>query len=225
MPVAGAPTSPGAALTVPPSPAPTVPAAPGWLLTATGWTPAPAGAPPTGAARLWLLPGVPAGHGCPAGWARTLSPEEWARSRRQARLDDQQFSLICAGFRRAVLGQVHSQLPVEDVLTHVISPTLADIGARWERGEITVAHEHQASAFLRARLSHLMDVAGVQEGFGPLVVAACAPGEEHELGLMMLTLALRRRGVRVAYLGANVPLGDLAVFTRQQGAQIGRAHV
>ncbi|WP_229783581.1 MerR family transcriptional regulator [Deinococcus sedimenti] len=118
-----------------------------------------------------------------------------------------------------LLGQVHAQLPVEDVLTQVISPTLADIGARWERGEITVAHEHQASAFLRARLSHLMDVAGVQEGFGPLVVAACAPGEEHELGLMMLTLALRRRGVRVAYLGANVPLGDLAVFTRQQGAR------
>lgn len=113
MPVAGAPTSPGAALTVPPSPAPTVPAAPGWLLTATGWTPAPAGAPPTGAARLWLLPGVPAGHGCPAGWARTLSPEEWARSRRQARPDDQQFSLICAGFRRAVLGQVLGLPPGE----------------------------------------------------------------------------------------------------------------
>ncbi|AKH16126.1 MerR family transcriptional regulator [Deinococcus soli (ex Cha et al. 2016)] len=138
---------------------------------------------------------------------------EWSRQLTQALIGS---DMDQAG---AVLGQVHAQLPVEDVLTHVISPTLADIGARWERGEITVAHEHQASAFLRARLSHLMDVAGVQEGFGPLVVAACAPGEEHELGLMMLTLALRRRGVRVAYLGANVPLGDLAVFTRQQGAR------
>ncbi|GGR74739.1 MerR family transcriptional regulator [Deinococcus seoulensis] len=119
----------------------------------------------------------------------------------------------------AVLAEVHSQLPVEDVMTAVISPTMVEIGARWERGEITVAHEHQATAYLRARIAALMDVAGVQAGFGPLVVAACAPEEQHELGLMMLTLALRRRGVRVAYLGANVPLGDLAVYARQREAR------
>lgn len=116
----------------------------------------------------------------------------------------------------AVLSEAHAQIPVEVVMTDVISPTMIEIGARWERGEITVAHEHQATAFLRSRISGLMDVAGVQAGFGPLVVAACAPQEQHELGLMMLTLALRRRGVRVAYLGANVPLGDLAVYARQR---------
>lgn len=119
----------------------------------------------------------------------------------------------------AVLSEAHAQIPVEVVMTDVISPTMIEIGARWERGEITVAHEHQATAFLRSRISGLMDVAGVQAGFGPLVVAACAPQEQHELGLMMLTLALRRRGVRVAYLGANVPLGDLAVYARQREAR------
>ncbi|MFW8625963.1 MerR family transcriptional regulator [Deinococcus sp. ME38] len=119
----------------------------------------------------------------------------------------------------AVLSEAHTQIPVEVVMTDVISPTMIEIGARWERGEITVAHEHQATAFLRSRISGLMDVAGVQAGFGPLVVAACAPQEQHELGLMMLTLALRRRGVRVAYLGANVPLGDLAVYARQREAR------
>ncbi|UBV43539.1 cobalamin B12-binding domain-containing protein [Deinococcus taeanensis] len=140
-------------------------------------------------------------------------PAEWAQLLTAA--------LLASDTERAsaLLGQVHAQLPVEDVVTEVISPTLIEVGARWERGEITVAHEHQATAFLRARLSNLMDVAGVNEGFGPLVVAACAPLEQHELGLMMLTLALRRRGVRVAYLGANTPLGDLAVFARMQGAR------
>ncbi|MCD0171863.1 MerR family transcriptional regulator, partial [Deinococcus sp. 23YEL01] len=83
----------------------------------------------------------------------------------------------------AVLSEAHAQIPVEVVMTDVISPTMIEIGARWERGEITVAHEHQATAFLRSRISGLMDVAGVQAGFGPLVVAACAPQEQHELGL------------------------------------------
>ncbi|WP_412029304.1 MerR family transcriptional regulator [Deinococcus yunweiensis] len=118
----------------------------------------------------------------------------------------------------ALLAEAHAHLPVEDVLTQVISPTLIEIGARWERGEITVSHEHQATAFLRTRLNALMDAADSPGAPGPLVVAACAPGERHELGLMMLTLALRRRGVRVAFVGADSPLGDLGVYARQRGA-------
>lgn len=123
-----------------------------------------------------------------------------------------------------LLAEAHARLPVEDVMMEVMSPALVEIGERWANGEITIAHERGASHFLRSRLSAMMDIAGVEEsreggGLGPLVVAACAPGEQHELGLMMLTLALRRRGVRVAYLGANVPLRDLAVFAGQQGAQ------
>ncbi|CAM4058627.1 MerR family transcriptional regulator [Deinococcus frigens] len=122
-----------------------------------------------------------------------------------------------------LLAVAHARLPVEDVLTQVMSPALVEIGELWARGEITIAHERGASHYLRSRLSALMEIAGSEEGrgggFGPLVVAACAPGEQHELGLMMLTLALRRRGVRVAYLGANVPLGDLTTFAHERGAQ------
>jgi DNA-binding transcriptional MerR regulator len=119
---------------------------------------------------------------------------------------------------QAVLGEAYAHLPQETVLLEIVTPTLVGIGQRWERGEITVAHEHEATAFLRARLMALMDAADPPGAAGPLVVAACAPGEQHELGLMMLTVALRRRGVRVAYLGANVPLGDLAVYARGREA-------
>ncbi|THF88234.1 MerR family transcriptional regulator [Deinococcus sp. KSM4-11] len=119
---------------------------------------------------------------------------------------------------QAILGEAHTQLSQEDVLAHVITPTLVEIGERWEKGEITVSHEHQASAFLRARLGAMMNTTDVPGTAGPLVVAACAPGEQHELGLMMLTLVLGRRGVRVAYVGANTPLGDLAVYARHRGA-------
>lgn len=134
-------------------------------------------------------------------------------------------ALVAADYAQAgdILAEAHARLPVEDVMTHVMSPSLVEIGSLWARGEITIAHERGASHYLRSRLSALMEVAGVEEnregGWGPLVVAACAPGEQHELGLMMLTLALRRRGVRVAYLGANVPLGDLTTFAHEREAQ------
>lgn len=124
----------------------------------------------------------------------------------------------------AILDEATAQMSQETMLLSVISPSLVEIGRRWAVGEITIAHEHQASAFLRSRLSTMMNgteagAGGVGNGRGPLIVAACAPGEQHELGLMMITLALQRRGVRVAYVGPHSPLDDLARYIQGCGAQ------
>ncbi|MPY65942.1 MerR family transcriptional regulator [Deinococcus sp. SDU3-2] len=116
-----------------------------------------------------------------------------------------------------VLGAAHAQFPVEEVVLAVIAPTLAEIGTLWARGEITIAHEHQASAYLRGRLMGLLELAGRAE-FGPRVLAACAPGERHEIGLLILVLLLRRRGVQAEYLGADLPLADLAAYARHRPA-------
>jgi methanogenic corrinoid protein MtbC1 len=49
-------------------------------------------------------------------------------------------------------------------------------------------------------------------GIGPRAVLACPPGELHELGLLSFGLALRERGWRIAYLGADTPLDDIAAM-------------
>ncbi|WP_424949559.1 MerR family transcriptional regulator [Deinococcus sp.] len=129
-------------------------------------------------------------------------------------------ALVCPDHREAarLLGQAHATLSAEEVMTEVMGPALTLIGQMWERGEITVAHEHQASMFLKARLGRMMEAAG-QNDLGPSVVAACGPGEYHEIGLMMLSVTLRRRGVQVHYLGSDMPLADLAVYTRAVAAE------
>ncbi|HJS28166.1 MAG TPA: cobalamin B12-binding domain-containing protein, partial [Anaerolineales bacterium] len=38
------------------------------------------------------------------------------------------------------------------------------------------------------------------------IIAACAPGEWHEIGLLMVTFLLREAGWGVTYLGANLSL-------------------
>ena len=117
-----------------------------------------------------------------------------------------------------LLSQAHAVNSTEQVMIELMQPALSRIGILWERGEITVAHEHQASAFLKVRLSQLLEAAGLND-LGPAVVAACGPGEHHEIGLMMLAVVLRRRGVRVHYLGGNTPLADIAVYARMVGAR------
>jgi len=41
------------------------------------------------------------------------------------------------------------------------------------------------------------------------VIAVCGPGEAHELGLLIFTLFLRRRGFEVVYLGTSIAEEDI----------------
>ncbi len=105
---------------------------------------------------------------------------------------------------QAVLDRVLAVATVEAALSEVILPYLRDLGARWEREEVSVAQEHFASSVLRGRLLGL--ARGWGRGVGPVALLACLPGEEHELGLIAFGLALRAQGWRVAYFGSNTPL-------------------
>src|SRR5688572_28720824 len=83
---------------------------------------------------------------------------------------------------QAVLDQVLAVMTVDTVLGEVVLPYLQELGARWERGEASIAHEHFASSVLRGRLLGL--ARGWGQGIGPLALLACVPGEQHDLGLI-----------------------------------------
>ena len=99
------------------------------------------------------------------------------------------------------------------VLAGVVLPLLHELGAGWERGEISVAQEHFASNLLRGRLLGL--ARGWDRGSGPRAVLACPPGERHDLGLVIFGLGLRELGWRITFLGADTP-PDTIVETVQQ---------
>ena len=89
------------------------------------------------------------------------------------------------------------------VLGGVVLPLLHELGAGWERGEISVAQEHFASNLLRGRLLGL--ARGWDRGSGRRAVLACPPGERHDLGLVIFGLSLRELGWRITFLGADTP--------------------
>ena len=104
--------------------------------------------------------------------------------------------------------------PIEQVCSELITPTLWEIGQLWEQGLITVAIEHFASAFFHGWLTNLLH-AMPSSNTNPLVIACCAPGELHELAPLMLSLLLRRAGLRVAYLGQSIETESLLQAVRQ----------
>ena len=104
--------------------------------------------------------------------------------------------------------------PIEQVCTELITPTLWEIGRLWEQGLISVAIEHFASDFFHGWLTNLLH-AMPTSNLNPLVIACCAPGELHELAPLMLSLLLRRAGLRVAYLGQSIETEGLLQTARQ----------
>src|SRR5260221_12327810 len=116
------------------------------------------------------------------------------------------------------LDQSFALLGVDETLDAVIRPLLRTVGERWAAGEISVAEEHLVSEAVRSRLGHLLGDSG--GGVRGVAVLACAPGERHELGLMMAAIALRRDGWKVVYLGADTPFEDAVALARRLSARI-----
>jgi DNA-binding transcriptional MerR regulator len=107
---------------------------------------------------------------------------------------------------------------LDALLRDFVIPYLADLGERCEEGSASVGQEHFASNVVRGRLLGL--ARGWGQGVGPLAVLACAPGEQHDLGLVSFGLALRARGWRIAYLGPDTPMGTLLETTNLLGPQL-----
>lgn len=108
---------------------------------------------------------------------------------------------------QAALDRLFAAVSVEFALTEVLIPYLHHLGDRWAAGTASVAQEHFASNLVRGRLL------GVAQDWGARsasrAVAACLPGEAHDLGLLMLGLLMARRGWQVTFLGADTPLDSV----------------
>ena len=107
--------------------------------------------------------------------------------------------------------------PVERVTRHLVLPLLLHLGERWKDVPGAIAEEHFFATYMRsklgARLQHRMRYAT-----GPRLVAACAPGEQHEMGLLLFALEAQSAGMRVVVLGADTPLEDVAIAQRRSGS-------
>lgn len=118
----------------------------------------------------------------------------------------------------SVYNEASSIYPLDLVSQHLLEPALAELGSRWQKGDIGIAQEHFFSAWLRnklgARLHH-----EVPRSSGVSLLLACVPGHRHEVGVLLFALAALGRGYRVVYLGIDMPLTPLPEVVARSGAK------
>jgi DNA-binding transcriptional MerR regulator len=109
----------------------------------------------------------------------------------------------------AALDSLFLVVAADRAVHDVIEPVTREIGDLWAAGRCSIASEHLASSHFLHRMGRLLDAAQPPDPDAPRVIAACLPGEQQPRGLIILAWHLAKHGVRVVYLGAELPLGDL----------------
>jgi DNA-binding transcriptional MerR regulator/methylmalonyl-CoA mutase cobalamin-binding subunit len=128
------------------------------------------------------------------------------------------FAAAIASFDEAALEGIYTEAlalhPVALIDRMLLIPMLTELGSRWNQVTGGVAEEHFFSSYVRnkigARFHHRRMLLN-----GPKLLAACAPGEQHEIGLLFFSLAAHDAGFRIVHLGAAVPFGEVAAAARR----------
>ena len=117
-----------------------------------------------------------------------------------------------------LLDQTLSLHPLETALEDVIRPVMEEVGERWEAGTMSVAQEHLLSAAVRGRIMRVL--ADRRPDVHGRAVLACAPGERHELGLLVLATLLAADGWNIVYLGAETPVEEALAMADTVAAEV-----
>ena len=106
---------------------------------------------------------------------------------------------------RMILEAVKNGTDIKDIYMHVFESSQHEIGRLWQNNLITVAQEHYCTAATQLIISQLYPYIFRSKKNGRRLIAACAAGEMHEIGVRMVADFFEMEGWDTYYLGANTP--------------------
>lgn len=113
-----------------------------------------------------------------------------------------------------ILQKAHHKLGILAFLDEVVSPLLYEIGIRWEKSEWSPFQESVCSTVIRDYLVGLRHQIQVPND-APLILAACLPGEVHDLPLCIMLLKARMMGYRGYLISSSPAPGSIEHLIRQ----------
>ena len=97
----------------------------------------------------------------------------------------------------------------DEVIEHIIFPFLERVGILWTTNHVNPAQEHLVTNIIRQKLLVGIENTHVTFQNEEKALLFLPEGEHHEIGLLYVYYLLKKSGIRVMYLGADVPLSDI----------------
>ncbi len=134
---------------------------------------------------------------------------------------DETVSALLEAIRSADAGQVeilfrrqYEKQGIKVFVLDTVVPLLNTVGELWISGQLQVFQEHflsqQLIRFLNTEIAKIPKNART-----PLVLLATLPGEEHTLGLLMVSAMLSSQGIAAINLGGEVPMDQIGRAVEQ----------
>lgn len=116
----------------------------------------------------------------------------------------------------SLLRRERSRLGALPFVTGRVAPFLVWVGAAWSRGEIEIHHEHFVAGHIRATLDstwRMLSPPGRAQ-----VVCATLPGEPHDMGVLMVAIAVASGELHPLVLPGQTPADQIAASAHRIAA-------
>lgn len=114
---------------------------------------------------------------------------------------------------------------IEKTIIRIIFPFLERIGILWLTNHINPAQEHLVTNMIRQKLIMGIETVKPHLTANTTALLFLPESEHHELGLLFIHYLLKSHGIRVLYVGANVPLKDVESITKLKNPSVLFTHL
>ena len=108
-----------------------------------------------------------------------------------------------------ILNNCISTSGIEKAIVQIIYPFLEKVGILWLTNHINPAQERLVSSIIRQKIIVGIDSIQTKKTSSTKVCLFLHEHEYHELSLLFVAFLLKKKGIPVIYLGANIPLKEL----------------
>lgn len=124
-----------------------------------------------------------------------------------------------------ILNRYIDENGIDNTIQKLIFPFLQRIGILWLTDHVRIAQEHLVSNVVRQKLIVGIDRAKPAEKDGKVILVYLPEGEYHELGILYAYYLLKVRGIKVIYLGSDVPVSELTYVCNQKSPAFIFTHI
>lgn len=131
-------------------------------------------------------------------------------------------AMLCTHDRVALADMLNVEirrLGLEDFVLQVMGALNVEVGAAWERGEISIGVEHVYTEVMQSLIRKEISLIAQPDGL-PRILITTLPGEVHTLGLLMVEALASLHGASCISLGPQTPIEAIGRTTSDYRADI-----
>lgn len=107
--------------------------------------------------------------------------------------------------RDLILNMYNNGIDIEWIYFNILEVALKEVGVLWEVGEIDVWNEHYISESILDIMREVKSYEKINDDKESSVICLTAGSEQHNIGIKMIADLLEVSGIKVIYLGSNLP--------------------